>query len=333
MRIRSRVPLAVLLVIVGVLTLLPAPLFAQSDTGVIDGRVFDESKAAVAGATVTARNLATGFSRTVVASELGTYRIEFLPPGRYEVKAERQGFGSYVAKDVVVQVSTSSTVDFTMKVAAVAETVTVSSESPLVQTTRSDVGQVISSALIENIPMNGRKFQDLSLLVPGTRPVELLRSDQDRSRRHELRRHDRARREHHRGRRRQQRWRGPRPAAAVQRGCDPGIQGHDQTVQRRVRAFDRRRGQRHYQERNERAARHRLPVRPQRFAECRRRSSRRRRALEKQPFEQQQFGGTIGGPIKRDVAHFFGSYEFNRRQDYKTVVHAAAPCRMRKVRS
>src|SRR5262249_23455236 len=71
---------------------------------------------------------------------------------------------------IVVQVTNSTTLDFTMKVAAMTESVEVTAESPLVQSTRSDVGQVINSTLIENMPLSGRRFQDLSLLVPGTRP-------------------------------------------------------------------------------------------------------------------------------------------------------------------
>src|SRR5437870_4498926 len=149
----------------------PLPLWAaESDTGSIDGNVFDETRAAIPGATVTAKNVATGLTRTTVASASGTYHISGLPSGNYDVTAELSGFGSVIRKDIPVQVASQSTVDFTLKVATQAETITVTGETPLVQTTKSDVGQVITSTMIENIPLNGRKFQDLSLLVPGTRP-------------------------------------------------------------------------------------------------------------------------------------------------------------------
>src|SRR4051794_8621835 len=157
-----------------VLTLLligARPARAQSDnTGVVDGRVADESKSPVPGATVTARNTATGLTRATVSSTLGTYRIEFLPPGAYEIIAELTGFARVVTKDVQVQVGSSTNIDVTMKVAGLNETVSVTAESPLVQTTKSDVGQVITATLVENMPLSGRRFQDLSLLVPGTRP-------------------------------------------------------------------------------------------------------------------------------------------------------------------
>jgi len=157
-------------VVLALLVLAPITALAQSDTGVIDGRVLDESKAAMPGVTVTARNVATGFTRSAVSSDLGTYRLEFLKPGTYEVTAELQGFAKAVAKDIIVQVSSSTTVDFAMKVGGMAESIEVTAESPLVQSTKSDVGQVINSTLIENMPLSGRRFQDLSLLVPGTRP-------------------------------------------------------------------------------------------------------------------------------------------------------------------
>src|SRR5512139_1803726 len=89
----------------------PGVARAQSDTGVIDGRVFDESKSAVPGVTVTARNVATGFTRSGISGDKGTYRIEFLPPGTYEVTAEMPNFTKAIAKDIIVQVATSTNVD------------------------------------------------------------------------------------------------------------------------------------------------------------------------------------------------------------------------------
>ena len=318
MCIRRHLSAAVLLVVVGLLAFLPTPLFAQSDTGVIDGRVFDESKAAVPGANVTARNVATGFTRSAVASDRGTYRIESIPPGRYEVTAELQGFATYIAKDIVVQVGTSSTVDFTMKVAAVAETVTVNTESPLVQTTRSDVGQVITSALVENMPLNGRKFQDLSLLVPGTRPSNY---------------YDPTKTEvggvsygGMQGRSVNITVDGGDNNDGVVRGLlqqfsADAIQEYKVTTSRYSAEFGRstggvvnvitKSGTNDIHGTGFLFARDDV-LNAETFFE-------KEADTGKQPFQQQQFGGTLGGPIKKDVAHFFGSYEYNRRQDYKTV--------------
>src|SRR5512136_706355 len=146
-------------------------VYAQVDTGVMDGRVFEEQKAAMPGVTVTAKNVATGLTRTTVSGTTGTFHLEALRAGTYDVTAEIQGFATQVRKGIIVQIGSAVSFDFTMRVGNISETVTVSAESPLVQTTRSDVGQVISQTMVENMPLNGRKFQDLSLLVPGTRPA------------------------------------------------------------------------------------------------------------------------------------------------------------------
>ncbi|PYQ52407.1 MAG: hypothetical protein DMF78_11395, partial [Acidobacteria bacterium] len=170
MRSFYRLALAAAVVAMAGLLAGPAPAWAQTDTGTIDGRVFDETKAPMPGVTVTAKNIATGLTRTTTSSASGTYRLEALPAGTYDVSADLAGFATQVRKAAPVQGSSASTVDFTMKVATVAETVTVTGEVPIIQTTTSDVGQVITEKMVENIPLNGRKFQDLSLLVPGTRP-------------------------------------------------------------------------------------------------------------------------------------------------------------------
>lgn len=146
----------------------PTRALAQADTGSIDGRIFDEQKAAVPGATVTAKNVGTGHTRTATSGANGTYRIGSLTAGVWEVSAELSGFAKQTRK-IQVQISSAANVDFNMSVSAQTEELTVLGEVPLVSTTTSDVGQVISQKLVENLPLNGRKFQDLSLLVPGTR--------------------------------------------------------------------------------------------------------------------------------------------------------------------
>ena len=108
----------------------PSAVLAQATTGTIDGRVVDQSQAAVPGATVTARNVATGLSRTATVSASGTYRIPSLPAGRYDVQVALAGFATQVQKDVDVPIASTDTVDFTMKVATVTETVEVHRRVP-----------------------------------------------------------------------------------------------------------------------------------------------------------------------------------------------------------
>ncbi|HKB10653.1 MAG TPA: TonB-dependent receptor, partial [Vicinamibacterales bacterium] len=144
-----------------------ATAFAQQTTGVITGRVVDEQGAAVPGATVTAKSPATGFTRTETSDAEGVYRLNALPVGIYEVTAELQGFSTVSKKDIEVNVGQAQSVDFPMKVAALAETVNVTGATPLIQTTSSSVGAVIDVKRIESLPLNGRQFANLAATVPG----------------------------------------------------------------------------------------------------------------------------------------------------------------------
>src|SRR5437899_3727424 len=140
---------------------------AQQTTGTITGRVLDEQGAAVPGTTVTAKNPATGFTRVDTSDAEGVYRLSALPVGVYDVTAELSGFTSVAKKDVEVNVSQTQAVDFSLKIAAVAETVNVVGASPLIETTASSVGQVVDVRRLENIPLNGRQFANLAATVPG----------------------------------------------------------------------------------------------------------------------------------------------------------------------
>jgi outer membrane receptor protein involved in Fe transport len=280
--------------------------------------VFDQTKAPVPGVTVTARNVATGFTRSAVSSELGTYRIEFLPPGTYEVRAELANFAPATASNIVVQVGTSTTVDFPMSVGALTENIQVTSETPLVQTTRSDVGQVITSSLVENMPLSGRRFQDLSLLVPGTRPSNYY--DPTKTEVGGISYSGMT------GRAVNITVDGGDNNDGVVRGLlqqfsADAIQEYKVTTNRYSAEFGRSTGG--VVNVVTKSGTNELHGTGFVFARDDALNSKTffedQEGLPKQPFEQQQLGGTIGGPIKRDRAHFFGAYEFNRRQDFATV--------------
>src|SRR3954452_18507999 len=102
-----------------------ATAFAQQTTGVITGRVVDQQGAAIPGVTVTAKSPTTGFTRTETSDTEGLYRLSALPVGNYEVTAELPGFATVVQKEIVVAVAQTTSIDFSMKVASVAETVNV----------------------------------------------------------------------------------------------------------------------------------------------------------------------------------------------------------------
>jgi hypothetical protein len=150
-----------------ILLLTCASVFAQQTTGAVTGRVLDQQGSAVPGATVTAKSTTTGFTRTEVSDSEGVYRLSALPVGVYDVTAELQGFTTVSKKGVEVNVGQTQAVDFPLKVAALAETVNVTGATPLIQTTASSVGSIVDTKRIESIPLNGRQFANLAATVPG----------------------------------------------------------------------------------------------------------------------------------------------------------------------
>ena len=143
------------------------PAAAQQTTGNITGRVLDDQGAAIPGATVTALHTQTGFVRSDVSDQEGIYRLNALPVGSYDVVTELQGFTRVEQKGLVVNVGQNIELNVSLKVAQIAETITVTGESPLISTTASSVGQVVDVSRIENLPLNGRQFANLAATVPG----------------------------------------------------------------------------------------------------------------------------------------------------------------------
>jgi outer membrane receptor protein involved in Fe transport len=143
--------------------------FAQSQatTGNIEGRVLDPKEAAVPGATVTATNQQTGLEKTATSSDQGTFTIAFLPPGPYTVRANASGFTQAEVKDVTVTVGSKTPLDVSLSVGGASGTVTVSGEAPVIETTQSSVSTTVNSRAIENLPVNGRNYLDFATLTPG----------------------------------------------------------------------------------------------------------------------------------------------------------------------
>jgi len=140
---------------------------AQQTTGNISGRITDAQGSAVPGVSVTAKTAATGFSRTDVSDAEGVYRLTALPVGVYELTAELTGFAPFVRKEVVVNVASTTDINIDMRVAGVSETLSVMAESPMVRTTDSSVGGVVDVKDIESLPLNGRQFANLAASIPG----------------------------------------------------------------------------------------------------------------------------------------------------------------------
>src|SRR5262245_49750112 len=126
------------------------------------------SGAVIPGATVTAKNVDSGFMRTAVTEGSGEYRLVSLPPGPYTVAAELQGFSGETRPDIVLVIDQTAIINFALKPAAVAETVTVTGESPIVDVTKSDVSTQVNMQQIQNLPTASRRWVDLAMLTPGT---------------------------------------------------------------------------------------------------------------------------------------------------------------------
>ena len=140
---------------------------AQQTTGNIAGRVLDQQGAAVPGATLTANNPQTGFTRTEPSDSEGLYRLTALPVGVYDVTAELPGFATASRQAVEVSVATTVSIDFDLRIAGIAETVNVVGAASLIERTGSSVGQVVDPHRIERLPLNGRQFANLAATVPG----------------------------------------------------------------------------------------------------------------------------------------------------------------------
>jgi hypothetical protein len=149
------------------LALASSPASAQQTTGSISGRITDAQKAAVPGVTVTAKSKTTGFTRSEVSDSEGVYRLNALPVGSYDIHAELSGFAPFDRKDLIVNIGESLDVNIDMRVAGVSESVSVTAESPIVSTNSSSVGGVVDTSKIESLPLNGRQFANLAATIPG----------------------------------------------------------------------------------------------------------------------------------------------------------------------
>ena len=168
-----RCPAAVLLVAFAWLSL-PGPADAQATHGTLLGTIVDQSGAFLPGVTVTAAETRTNVSHTTVTNATGNYTFPNIPDGVYNVKAELQGFNTVVREAVRLTVNVSMRIDLTMQIGRLEETITVTGESPLLQTDRTDTGRTLESIQVASMPLSyNRNFQGMLATVPGaTRPYK-----------------------------------------------------------------------------------------------------------------------------------------------------------------
>ena len=157
------------LTILAAMVIAASPTAAQTSQAEIRGTVVDQSGAALPGVTVTATHVDTGAFRTTITTETGVFLMPAMPIGLYRLQLELAGFTSVVSENLRLEVGQSAVLSFTMKLATVQETLTVTGESPLVESQKSELAGRVSAAQVQDLPLNGRNWLDLVALVPGAR--------------------------------------------------------------------------------------------------------------------------------------------------------------------
>jgi hypothetical protein len=156
------------LAVVCAMLLASVAAYPQGSSGRILGVVTDQSGGNVAGATVTITDVARGVSQTLTTDSDGAYVALNLQPGTYTVRAEFKGFKTFERKNILVEVGKDVRIDAVLQPGATTETITITEEVPMVDTTSTTLGGTISNEIINDLPLNGRNYQNLISLRPGT---------------------------------------------------------------------------------------------------------------------------------------------------------------------
>jgi len=143
------------------------PLFSQGSAGRVNGTVVDQTGGAILGATVTITDTQRGVSRTLMTDNAGAYFAPNLLPGNYTVRAEFKGFRAVERQNVVLEVGQEIRIDLTLQPGEQTQTVNVTETVPLIETSHAELGGTIQNAVINDLPLNGRNFENLLDLRPG----------------------------------------------------------------------------------------------------------------------------------------------------------------------
>jgi len=307
---------------------------AQTTAG-LTGTITDSTGGVLTGARVTVTSVDTGFQRQAASSETGLYQFPLLSPGAYSVTVQKEGFRKLARDGLRLEVNQVARLDLTLQVGAVNETVEVRAAAPLIESSASSVGRLIESRAISDLPLNGRNFVALALLCPGvtgvgfsasgtigsgTRPDDLRpgaelfsNGNREQSNNFMLDGVD--------NNFRRNGLITLRPSVeaihefkiqtnlfAAEQGRNPGATVNVVTKS----GTNQRHGSAYEFFRNDRL-------------DARDFFNEKRPGVGKPPFHQNQFGASLGGPIRRDKAFFFTNYEGYRRRRGTTTVVATVP--------
>src|SRR2546428_4431957 len=165
---RSLTRLATLLIgVLGGLALTSGLVFGQEFSATMSGVVHDATGGLIPGVSLTAKHTESGLTRTVITTETGGYRMPALPVGAYEVTAELSGFKQQVRRGVILAVTQEAVVNFTLEVGDLKEQITVTEDAPLLNTTLSSTSGLVTREQIKDLPLNGRSFLELMTLNAG----------------------------------------------------------------------------------------------------------------------------------------------------------------------
>jgi hypothetical protein len=145
---------------------------SQSTTGVIEGIVYDQNGAIIADANVTVKQKQTGLERTTRTDDNGRYRAVLLPLGTYTLEIQKQGFAKHIQENIELSVGQTINLAVTMQTAGATESVTVTTEPPVVETSRSEQSTLVDKRSVENLPINGRDFVGFIKLAPTVSVVQ-----------------------------------------------------------------------------------------------------------------------------------------------------------------
>ncbi len=164
---KSRLTVAVMFLALQLAFVPGGLLFAQAISGSISGIISDQMGAVIPGVSVSVKNVNTGVAHSTVTDDLGSYRVSGLVPGRYEVKAELAGFKTEVITGIELTVNQQAVVNLSLKVGEVTEQVIVTGYAPVVESTTSMLSGLVDEKKIRDLPLNGRDFSQLALLQTG----------------------------------------------------------------------------------------------------------------------------------------------------------------------